>query len=190
MSQPQKCQACGATIYPEHIDEGRAGRVSGQLLCAVCYSEKKAAQSAKAAPAAPSTADAMADLAGQSAPPAGGPKPPPHPQAHRVETNEEEPISLVDESDESGSQRIQTFGQAKIREHKEFTRKTAVTGQGATRVKTFHAKIQAESIEFMDEAINLWLDEHPEIEVKFATTTVGTMAGKFPEPNVIMSVWY
>ena len=104
--------------------------------------------------------------------------------------NEEEPISLADESAESGSMKIQMFGQAKIHEQREFTRKTTVTGQGASRVRTFHAKIQAESIDFMDDAINAWLDEHPEVEVKFATTTVGTMAGKFPEPNIIMSIWY
>ena len=190
MSQPQKCQACGASIYPEHIDAGRAGRWAGQLLCPVCYAEKKAAPPAAAAPSA---ADAMAALTGQPAATPAGAKPAAAPAvgaAHRPADNEEEPISLVDAAPESGSTKIQTFGQAKIREQRAFTRKTSVTGQGATRVRTFHAKIQAESIEFMDDAINLWLDEHPEVEVKFATSTVGTMMGKFPEPNLILNIWY
>jgi hypothetical protein len=194
MSQPQKCQACGASVYPEHIDEGRAGRLSGQLLCTVCYAEKKAEQATKAAApaaaAAPVATDAVAAMAGQPAATPGGARPAAPPPLHQPAGNEEEPISLVDAAPESGSQRIQTFGQAKIHQQREFTRKTSVTGQGATRVKSFHAKIQAESIEFMDDAINLWLDEHPEVEVKFATTTVGTMVGKFPEPNIIINIWY
>jgi DNA-binding Lrp family transcriptional regulator len=148
----------------------------------MCYAEKKGGQPAKAAPAAPAVPVAEAvPVAGQ--PVAAQP-------ARPAAVNEDEPLSLVEEQTESASMKIQTFGQTKFREHKELTRKTSVTGQGATRVRTFHAKIQAESIEFMDEAINLWLDEHPEVEVKFATTTVGTMAGKFPEPNIIMSIWY
>ncbi len=35
------CQACGATIYPEHIEGGKAGYWQGQLLCPVCLNEKK-----------------------------------------------------------------------------------------------------------------------------------------------------
>ncbi len=37
----KSCQACGATIYPEHLDAGKAGFWQGQLLCPVCLNEKK-----------------------------------------------------------------------------------------------------------------------------------------------------
>ncbi len=35
------CQNCGATIYPEHMESGKAGLWQGQLLCPVCMEEKK-----------------------------------------------------------------------------------------------------------------------------------------------------
>lgn len=155
MSEIQKCQACGASVYPEHIDAGKSGRWAGQLLCPSCYAEKRGQASPAPSPAEP-----------------------------------EEPISLVEETG-GGASRIQTIGQARIHvERKQFKRTPAITGKGACRVRTFHSKIQAESIEFMDNAINEWLDDNPDVEVKFATTTIGTMAGKFPEPNIILSIWY
>lgn len=177
MSSIQKCQSCGASVYPEHVDEGRAGRWAGQLLCPVCYAEKRGVSAA--APAAAPAAE----------PAAPAPAAPPPLPTRRDDASEEEPISLVEET--GGAAKIQTFGQVKVRqERKQFKRKPAVTGQGACRVRTFHSKIQAESIEFMDNAINEWLDDNPDIEVKFVTTSIGTMAGKFPEPNIILNVWY
>ena len=35
------CNACGASIYREHIDRGLAGRWAGQLLCTHCLAEKR-----------------------------------------------------------------------------------------------------------------------------------------------------
>ena len=181
MAVVQKCQLCGANVHPEHVDEGRAGRWAGQLLCAVCYAEKRVA----AAPPKPGGVEAAPE------PAAGGP--PPLPPAHPAQAMsvEEEPISLVDASSGEAGSKIQAFASSRIQHHREqFNRKTTVTGRGATRVRTFHSKIQAESIEFMDSAINDWLDDNPDVEVKFATSTIGTMAGKFPEPNLILNIWY
>ena len=42
----------------------------------------------------------------------------------------------------------------------------------------------------MDSKINEWLDQHPEIEIKQATTCVGEYEGKIREPALIVNIWY
>jgi hypothetical protein len=64
------------------------------------------------------------------------------------------------------------------------------TGEGATRVRTFHAKLSEVAIRHLDTQVNLWLEQNPEIEIKFANTTVGTWEGKHPEPAMILTVFY
>ncbi|MEQ9455635.1 MAG: hypothetical protein RLN76_13720 [Phycisphaeraceae bacterium] len=63
------------------------------------------------------------------------------------------------------------------------------TGTGACHVKTFVTKLRLDAIDHIDEQVNQWLDENPEYEVKFVTTTVGKMVGKSTEDALIMSVW-
>ena len=46
-----------------------------------------------------------------------------------------------------------------------------------------------ELMEYLDNAINLWLDGHPEVEVKFVTSTIGQVDGK-NERAIVTSVWY
>lgn len=70
-----------------------------------------------------------------------------------------------------------------------WKRQTNKTGVGATHVKSFHAKLTGESLEFLDKQINEWLDAHPDHEVKFSTATVGEWTGKLKEPNLIVQVW-
>ena len=76
--------------------------------------------------------------------------------------------------------------------HKQHTwkRKTHVTGTGACRVKSFHAKYSEQGIEHLDDMINEWIDDHPEVEVKFVTQTVHVFEGKIREPALILNVWY
>jgi len=87
-----------------------------------------------------------------------------------------------------GQPRIQTFGKAK-REDAKWAREPNVTGAGATHVKTFHAKLREDALEFMDEQINNWLDSHPELEVKLVTTTIGELKGKTTEAAMFVMVW-
>ena len=84
--------------------------------------------------------------------------------------------------------KITAFGKE---EHHEaaWNRTPNVTGKGAIHVKTFHAKITADALIYMDEQINDWLDSHPEFEVKFSTTTVGILSGKLKEPALMCQVW-
>lgn len=72
----------------------------------------------------------------------------------------------------------------------EFKRKTSATGGGACRVRTFHGRLSDEGMAYMDDKINEWLDEHPDVEVKFVTSTVGLYDGKIKEQALIVNVWY
>ena len=35
------CEACGATIYPEHLERHTAGTWQGKLVCPHCLTERK-----------------------------------------------------------------------------------------------------------------------------------------------------
>jgi hypothetical protein len=71
-----------------------------------------------------------------------------------------------------------------------YARKPTTTGQGACRVRTFHGKLSDQGLEYLDDAINHFLDEHPEIEIKFVTSNVGMFDGKFKDIAMIVNVWY
>ena len=70
-----------------------------------------------------------------------------------------------------------------------WQRSPVVTGQGAAHMKTFVCKLRPDAIELLDNQVNQWLDDHPDYEVKFATTTVGDMQGKTREPTLFLTVW-
>jgi hypothetical protein len=84
--------------------------------------------------------------------------------------------------------KITAFG--KERRHEEdWTRTPNTTGNGAIHVKTFHCKLTEDAVAYMDQCINEWLDAHPQYEVKFVSSTVGTMTGKLKEPALFCQVW-
>jgi hypothetical protein len=86
------------------------------------------------------------------------------------------------------SKRIHALGERRPHEDS-WKRKPNVTGQGAIHVKTFIAKLRYDAIEHLDEQVNHWLDAHPEYEVKFVTTTVGTLRGKLLEEALFVNIW-
>ena len=88
----------------------------------------------------------------------------------------------------TGARRITAFGK-ETRHEAKWSRSPNTTGQGAIHVNTFHAKLTGDALEYMDQLINEWLDQHPQYEVKFVASTVGTMTGKLKEPNIICQVW-
>ena len=88
----------------------------------------------------------------------------------------------------TGTSKIQTFG-AKRRHEDEWSRTPNATGTGAIHVKTFHAKLTDDALRYMDQMVNEWLDAHPQYEVKFVNSTVGTLTGKLKEPHLICQVW-
>ena len=72
----------------------------------------------------------------------------------------------------------------------EFKRPLNTKGQNATRVRTFHAKLNDAAINYLSEQINEWIDSHEDVEVKFTNTTIGVVEGKRTEPHLIVNVWY
>lgn len=85
---------------------------------------------------------------------------------------------------------IRTFGST-VDSHQEdhWQRAPRVTGSGATHCKTFHSKLTEDALRYMDQLINEWLDSHPDFEVKFVNSSIGTFTGKLKEPHLICQVW-
>jgi len=86
--------------------------------------------------------------------------------------------------------KIIAFGADGHKHQQEWKRQLIKNGTGACRVRSFHGKYSEQGLEYLDNAINEWLDNHPEIEVKFVTSTVMTFEGKIREPALVLNVWY
>ena len=72
-----------------------------------------------------------------------------------------------------------------------FKRNAAVTGTGATRVRSFHGRLSDDGLAYTDDKINEWLDNHPEVEVKHVNCIVGPLEGKVTgEQGLIVVIWY
>lgn len=194
----KRCHGCGGEITPTQIAERKAGLVQGVLLCPECVEMKRreVMQARAAAPAgtastdptlpppvqaAPASVQATAILAGST------------PAA----PNEEESISLVsdDEMPTSRSQRIRTFSEGSTLSgaHHESRLKRPLSGpqDGATRCRTFHAKLTDAGLANMDDVINEWLDNHPDVFIKSATSSIGLFeGGKVKETHIFINLFY
>lgn len=96
-----------------------------------------------------------------------------------------------DSSDRSGRSSLHGLaGFTAVGASEAIYRKPAGKPGVANRMRTFHAKLAEGAIFHLDEQVNGWLDAHPDIEVKFATTSVGTWEGKHPEPNLVLTIFY
>ena len=121
----------------------------------------------------------------------GGPATPaPLPPVPKRQANPEpEPVPMAESSGISSRPKtITAFGKLNQGE-KKWARTPNATGKGAIHVKTFHAKLTADALDYMDEMINEWLDAHEDYEVKFVNSTVGILTGKMKEPHLICQVW-
>lgn len=59
-----------------------------------------------------------------------------------------------------------------------------------TSCKTFFTKLHVGAIEFLDEQITGWLKDNPDVVVKGTNVSVGEVAAKKTEPNILIVVWY
>ena len=76
------------------------------------------------------------------------------------------------------------------RHEDKWNRTPNVTGHGAIHVKSFHCKLSDDSLGYLDQQVNEWLDAHPQYEVKFVTTSIGEWSGKLgKEPHIVVQVW-
>jgi len=125
--------------------------------------------------------------------PAGPPKIPAVPK-QAPPAAEADPIELVEDLMEDApptEKKIQFLGITDgAHKRDKWKRPTTINGTGATRVRSFHGKYSEQGLEYLDSAINDWLDNHPDIEVKFVTSTVMTFEGKIREPALVLNVWY
>ena len=134
-----------------------------------------------------------------TAPPPPLPQARPAPAAHPPATDEEA-IALEDAGDEDEADllsapapgtpsKIKFGAELGIKKHA-WKRQLKQGTTGACRVRTFHGKLSDQGLEYIDEAINVWLDDHPEIDIKFVTTNVGMFDGKFKDLALVVNVWY
>ena len=89
----------------------------------------------------------------------------------------------------SGVSKIRQLGDQSKRHEEKWNRTPNTTGQGAIHVRTFHCKLTDDALTYLDQTVNEWLDAHPQYEVKFVTSSVGTLTGKLKEPHLICQVW-
>ena len=102
---------------------------------------------------------------------------------------EDEAIQIVSDSPSGLKKQIKAFNQQR-RHEDTWSRTPNTTGSGAIHVQTFFAKLTEDSVKYMDQSINEWLDEHPQYEVKFVNSSIGTMRGKTgPQDVMICQVW-
>jgi hypothetical protein len=102
---------------------------------------------------------------------------------------EPDPVPVVEHTGPlTGAKKITAFGKETLHEQ-EWNRTPNVTGTGAIHVRTFHSKLTDDALVYMDRCINEWLDAHPQYEVKFVTTSIGTLTGKLKEPHLVCQVW-
>ena len=88
------------------------------------------------------------------------------------------------------SSKIQAFGSGAVRRGQvQFQRPLNLTGFGATRCRVFNCKVTVAALDHMVGQINEWLDAN-QVEIKYVNQVVGTLEGKTPEPNIIVTVWY
>ncbi len=155
------CDECGAVVYQEHLDRGLAVRRDEKLLCPHCLAEQKQAEAKAYVP-------------------------------------EAEPLSLVAEPQTSdrtgpGSPMGSAVGPTVEPPEKESTRykrQLVKTGQGASRMRAFHTKMSEAGLRNLEIQVNEWLDANPEVEIKFASTTVGAWEGRHTETHLIVTVYY
>jgi hypothetical protein len=156
------CAGCGASIYQEHINRGLAGRWAGDLLCPHCLTERK-----KADPTF-SAIDDQVDLA---------------------IADESSSATRDTKSSTHGLTGSSITGAVGL-DASSFTRPLNPTGKGASRIRTFYAKFSEGAIRHMEQQVNVWLDKNPDIEIKFANTTLGRSEERNNETYIIMTLFY
>jgi hypothetical protein len=103
-------------------------------------------------------------------------------------SDEPEELPIAEAMGPTSGAKITAFGKD-TRHEDEWSRTPNTTGCGAIHVKTFHSKLTDDALKYMDQTINEWLDAHPQYEVKFVNSTVGTLTGKLKEPHLICQIW-
>ncbi|MBN2445279.1 MAG: hypothetical protein JXO22_01020 [Phycisphaerae bacterium] len=165
----KSCEKCGATIYPEHLEQHKADLVGGRLLCPFCIQEEKVAD--------PTVVAAVAAT--------------PEPAA--------EPIQLVDVLDAAAGASagdLKQYGGGGITFDQTadgdegYRRPVNPDTRTATRCRTFHGKLNDASMNHLNRQINEWVDANDDIQIKFVTSDIGIVEGKHADQHLILTVFY
>lgn len=176
------CEKCGATIYPEMIDAGRAGKIEGKLECPHCYREDAQRSETASVETYDDTYDDSYDdtLDGPSAEPLAVP-------------GLEEAPPVISHPKKDGPKVTYTGGGIAFQrsyDEGQFKRPLLTGSRNATRCRTFHAKLTDASLAHLDDLVNEWADSHEDIEIKFVTASMGVVEGKHADPHYILTCWY
>lgn len=162
-----KCEECSASVYRAHLDSGIARYEKGRLLCAHCLAEFEKAHEGK-------PDDDFAPIA--------------------FDNDDDEPAPRGGKAEPAASKihgaTKATLGVSGVWTDARYQRKLGPPSVGATRCRTFHSKLSAAAIEFMNNQINDWLDGNADIFIKHATTCIGPFEGKHTEQNLIITIFY
>lgn len=60
----------------------------------------------------------------------------------------------------------------------------------ATRSRSFHAKLTDASLVHLNQQVNEWVDAHPDVSIKFATSSVGIIEGKHTDQHLVITIFY
>ena len=144
-------------------------------------------------PMRPAVAPAQPAHSAHPAPAAGGAKIAAMPTLKAgIPAGDEGAIELIEDGDtaEVLHKKIKAFGTVEGPRVTKWKREPLTHDKSPVRVRTFHAKLSDQGLEYLDDAINHFIDDHPEVEVKFVTTNVGMFDGKFKDFALIVNVWY
>jgi hypothetical protein len=125
--------------------------------------------------------------------PAGGAKIAAMPQLKAgIPAGDEGAIALIEDGEDAEvlHKKIKAFGGVEGPRATKWKRDPLSHDKAPMRVRTFHAKLSDQGLEYLDDAINHFIDDHPEVHVKFVTTNVGMFDGKFKDFALIVNVWY
>ncbi len=173
----ETCSECGASVYPEHVESGKAQVIDGKLRCPHCLEAYRK----------PPQGETARIVGGQEMKSPG-------------ESGNFEPIA-IDDSDDSdasmASSQVRTLSgdtllssAASLHDQVDYKRPIMPDGAGATRCRTFHAKLNDGAVGFMNRQINEWCDGQEDVVIKFATSTIGVWEGKKPVPTLIVTIFY
>lgn len=59
-----------------------------------------------------------------------------------------------------------------------------------TRSRTFHCRLSEAGFSHLNAQIDEWVDSHDDIQIKFATSSIGVIDGKHSESHLIITVFY
>ncbi|MCH8807799.1 MAG: hypothetical protein IH986_17175 [Planctomycetes bacterium] len=164
------CEACGATIYPEHLERHTAGTWQGQLVCPHCLAEKK-----ELAAAGGELSIALED--------------PPEPPVELADPDFDTPSSEPTPPKRTYGGGGITFDRA-VEDKTEYRRPLLKGSRLATRCRTFHCKLNDASVAHLNQQINEWIDGQDDVEIKFAVSNVGIVEGKQSDHHLIMTLFY